>query len=228
MPNEIILSKMRARQTPVNEADSELADREVVFKLTEIDCYPPPGATAEYVKPTELPAIVLDRFLQDEERRRLDRIGFAADPAAFVHQDGVGVIAAQLGLAGMDISFAYRTDDYVRHRKTEPCHHVTLYLRARYDVVEIRVTADEALSVDGTDFPKGDEIATFRMAVPKKFRIEARYRWNPECCPVRPERGPEDFSGRWLPEHWKAGIEWKFQNELWPRYKGEYRPQRDW
>jgi hypothetical protein len=228
MPDEIVFSKLKIKQTPVDLADSELEDREYVFKLTEIDCDPPPGSTAEYVKPSELPVVVLSRFLQQEERTRLNAIGFAANPAAFANSDSVGVILGQLGVAKLDISWAYDTYDYKSHRKAERCYRVILYLRGLYDVVEIRVTANEDLTVGGTAFPRGDEIATFQIAVPRKFRIEARYRWNPECCPERPERGPEDFIGEWLPLDWSLGLEWKYQNDLWPTLEGKYRLERSW
>jgi hypothetical protein len=229
MPGAIVFSKLKIQQTQVVEADCELADREQVFKLTEIDCDPPPGATAEYVKPMELPVIVLERFLQQEERARLTEIGFAADPAAFVNTDAIGVILAKLGLDKMDIRYAYDTASYKRARKSDRCFRATIYLRAKYEVTEIRITANEALTVGGTAFPKGDEIATFRVAIPRKFRIEARYRWNPECCPVRPDRGPEDFTGDWIPsDDWKIGVGWKLEKDFWPKLGGEYHLKRDW
>lgn len=230
MPDVIVFNKLKVTQTAVADADSELADRERVFKLTEIDCDPPPGATAEYVKPTELVPMILDRFLQDEERRRLESIAFAANPAALARSDAVGLILAQLGITKLDVGYATETDDYRNHRKTVPCFRVTLYLRGLYDVFEIRVTANEALTVRGTSFPKGDEIATFRVSVPRKFRIEARYRWNPECCPLRPEKVPEDFIGGWIPTEYGLdfGTEWKLDNWLSPKWEMRLRLERSW
>lgn len=230
MPDEVVYVKLRIKQTAVPEADTELADREQVFKITEIDCDPPPSAITEFVKPTELPVIVLERFLQQEERDRLGSIGRTGDPAAFANSDTIGVLLGRLGLAKLDIGFFARASDYLNLRKVAGCFRTTIYLRARYQVVEIRVTADEAISVGGTAFPKGDEIATFRVAIPKQIRIEAKYRWNPECCPVRPDKQPEDFFGAWLPREldWKIGADWKFEKDYWPRLDGEYRLKRDW
>ena len=80
----------------------------------------------------------------------------------------------------------------------EPCHTVDVYLRAQYKLYNVRVVATENLTVLGESFPATDELASFRIAEPVRYRFETRAYFNPECCTERPPR-PEEQETPWFP-----------------------------
>jgi hypothetical protein len=95
------------------------------------------------------------------------------------------------------------------------CFTVRIYLRVKYEVYEVKITANEQLTVGGTTFPQGDELATFRVGQPVQWRFEARPKWNPECCPTMPARVVEDTITPWYPRDRMPGIQydwnkWKY------------------
>ena len=210
MPNEAVLGRLKLTKTAVPEADSKLEDRERVFQLNQVDCYPPPGSTAEFVKPTDIKPMVLEQFLQQEERTRIMLIATADDKQLQVDKS-IGAVLGKLDFRGFDIN--YQATSYLDLLTVVPCFNAKVYVRVRFDVFEVKVSANVDITVTsptlGTaSFPKGDEIATFRVSEPKKFRFEASYDYNPKCCPVRPERTPEDKVGEWIPLEFGGPIEW--------------------
>ena len=85
------------------EADSKLEDRERVFQLNQVDCYPPPGSTAEFVKPTDIKPMVLERILQQEERTRIMLIATEDDKQLQVDKS-IGAVLGKLDFRGVDIN----------------------------------------------------------------------------------------------------------------------------
>jgi hypothetical protein len=223
MPNEAVLGRLKLTKTAVAEADSKLEDRERVFQLNQVDCYPPPGAIAEFVKPADIKPMVLERFLQQEERTRIMLIATEDDKQLPVDKS-IGAILGKLDFRSLDIS--YQATSYLDLLAVTPCFNVKVYVRVRFDVFEVKVTANVDTTVTsptlGTaSFPKGDEIATFRVSEPRQFRFEASFDYNSKCCPVRPDRTPEDKTGPWIPLDFGLPIEWGSDKD-WLKPKLKY------
>src|SRR3989344_7750032 len=54
-------------KTEVTDSAVTQADNQKVVATTVFDCFPPPGSTAEYVRPSVFSPEVLRQYLQDEE-----------------------------------------------------------------------------------------------------------------------------------------------------------------
>jgi hypothetical protein len=187
MPDEFVLGKMRATKRPITLPAGD-ADGVKIQGVAKVDCRPPPGSTTEYLRPDDAKPLVIKRFLQEQEGKRLAILGPGSD--------AIAKLLAGLDIRRLDLSY---NDPYRDLLKIVPCHTVEIFLRVTYEVYEIKVTAAADVTVDGTAYPAGDELATFRVAKPVQFRFETLTTFNPLCCDNRPERPPAERQSSWLP-----------------------------
>ena len=215
MPDEFVFGKMRVTRQPVPDTNTAPADRTQIWKLVAIDCKPP-GAIDESVKPTDISPAVLPPTLQAGESLTLGELAQAADPAISGGRAAVAAILAQAGARVHPIHYDIET--YRDLLVPDDCHRLVVYLRVEYEVIEIKVAANEAVTVRGVSYPKDDEIATFRAATPKRHRFETLYERNPLCCPEE-EEPPEGTVTDWFErKDWSQYLDWHYKPQL----------KRDW
>lgn len=189
-PIEATWGPLKLTKTLIDPADSSLSstDKEELFKLTTIDCFPPPKATTEYKKPIKIIPLVNSGTLQQNDKTNLKNIKnlFGNKPSTLA---GVQTaIESRLGLSAMLIS--YSSKQYKALQKLFPCFTNDIYLRVRYAVFEIKVSANQALTLSTDQFPAGDEIATYRIREVKDYRFESHLTWNNKCCERQPAETP--------------------------------------
>jgi hypothetical protein len=170
------------------DASLSATDKEELFKLTTIDCFPPPKATTSYNKPKRIVPAVQPRSLQQSEKTNLTNIKdlFGGKPSTL---KGIQTaIETKLDLDAMLIS--YSSEKYKALQKLYPCFTNDIYLRVRYAVFEIKVSASQAVTLGTDQFPPGDEIATYRIRELWKYRFESHLTWNKKCCAQEPAETP--------------------------------------
>ena len=107
----------------------------------------------------------------------------------------LGEISRRLDFVDMPVG--YEGDTYNRMRRFTECFRTTLYLRVEYRVYAVKVTANRQIQVGTKTFPVGDEIATYRVRQPNRYRFETHHEWNERCCPQRPPRTPPSEETNW-------------------------------
>ena len=196
MPEPLIKTwgPLKLSKTAIAATDTSLSatDKEHVFRLSTIDCFPSPNTTTEYVKPSKIAPTVKPASLQASEAKNLNNIKqlFGGKPSTAL---GVQTaIETQLALKSMLISYA--STAYKALHKPHRCFTNDIYLRVQYDVYEIKVSAATALNLGGDAFAAGDEIITYRIRQAAKYRFESHLSWNPKCCAQKPTSEPEASS----------------------------------
>jgi hypothetical protein len=97
-------------------------------------------------------------------------------------------IETQLGLDAMLISYASKQLKALY--QLVPCYTNEIFLRVRYAVFEVKVSARQAVTLGADQFPTGDEIATYRIREVKDYRFESHLTWNKKCCEREPAETP--------------------------------------
>ncbi len=194
MPDQVELGKMRFVREPLLTSGAGDPDENKVIRLVQVDCRPPPGSTTQFVWPNSLLPLVIERFVQSPERTRLSLLGAEVNPA-----DGYDeVISRMFGGFGIRPLGVYFGEAFKPMLSVVPCHTVDVYLRVKYNLYNVRVVAIEDLTVAGESFPATDELASFRVAEPFKYRFETLTTFNPDCCTERPPH-PGEQKSDWFP-----------------------------
>ena len=199
---------LELRKTLIAEGDPtlEATDKEQAFKLSTIDCFPPPVAITEYAHPASILPSVKRNSLQTSDAANLANISelFAGWP---IGTRGVQTyIEAKLELKAFVISYAAKA--YKNLRQLNPCYTSDIYLRVKFKIYEIKVSAKQELSLGNDVYASGDEILTYRIREGAHYRFEVHARWNKQCCEVEP-RGLE-----LEPTPYYAGIDKKSIEEV--------------
>ncbi len=182
-------------KTEVTDSSVSQADSQKVVAITVFDCFPPPGSTAEYIRPASFSPEVLRQYLQDSEITDLRAVHGQIGGSPDTTEATLGEISRRLEFVDMPIW--YTGDRYEEMRHVTECFRTTLYLRVEYRVYQVKVTANRQIQVGTKTFPVGDEIATYRVRQPNQFRFETHHEWNERCCPQRPERTPPSEETNW-------------------------------
>lgn len=189
-PTIKIWGPLKLTKTLISNSDPTLSstDKETAFKLTTIDCFPAPIATTEYKKPHRFVPTANPATLQKNDKKNLTDLGklFGTRPTTL---DGIQTaIETKLELDAMTISYASKA--YKDMHKLYPCFTNDIYLRIKYAIYEIKVSAAQKLKLTSGTFPPGDDIATYRMREASEYRFESYLSWNKKCCeqePAEPE-----------------------------------------
>lgn len=235
MPTSIVWGPLKIEKNEVTDASVTQADKQKVVAITLFDCFPPPGSTTEYVRPANFSPEVLRQYLQTGEVSDLRAVHGQIGGSAATNDATLGEISSRLQFTDMPIW--YTGDKYEAMRRITDCFKTTLYLRVDYKVYEVKITANQQIQVDGKTFPVGDEIASYRVRQPDRFRFETHHEWNPRCCAQQPQRTPpgeetswytpfhsvlEDLEENGLPGGWNYDKwEWK----LSPGYEWKWKPK---
>src|SRR2546421_7801650 len=99
MPDDVVFGKMHLVRKKLTDAETSLAEREKVFKLAEVDCFPPPGSTATYVRPDQIAPVVFESTLQDAERNIIRDLCQEQDPSLWETGKAIGAVLGQLGFS---------------------------------------------------------------------------------------------------------------------------------
>jgi hypothetical protein len=212
MPDDVVYGRMHLVRKKLTDAETSLAEREKVFKLAEVDCFPPPGSTTTYVRPDDIAPNVFQLTLQDAEKDHIRDLCRDKDPSLSDTDKAIGAVLGQLGFYSLQIG--YLAKSYKDLFAVAQCFTMRIYLRVKFDVYEVKITAAEQVTIGSTTFPKDDELATFRVGQPVKWRFEGRPKWNPECCPDEAGRPTNDIIGEWLPLD-LPGV--KFEWDIWKK-----------
>ncbi len=182
---------LKLTKTLIDTNDSSLTatDKEATFKLTTIDCFPGPIATTEYIKPQRFVPTVNPSSLQQSDKTNLSNLKnlFGGKPSTL---NGIQTaIETKLDLDAMTVS--YTSKAYKQLRKLYPCFTNELYLRVKFAVYEIKVSAARPVTLGSDTFPAGDEIATYRLREAHEYRFESHLNWNKKCCEREPAETPK-------------------------------------
>jgi hypothetical protein len=223
MPDEIVIGKMRITRTRIAAPPANDPDQEKVLGLVKIDCRPPPGSTTEFVRPNMLSPFVIERFLQPREEDRLISLGLDATDIKDTFDDLVARILGGLGFRPLPVDYGKPYRDLLT---IVPCYTVDVFMRVRYDLYDVKVVAAEDVTVGGTSFPAGDELASFRVADPLQYRFETETTFNPRCCAEEPQAPPNERQSAWLPTPLEFGprIEWHYDKD-WSDDDNRWRPR---
>ncbi|HLD13636.1 MAG TPA: hypothetical protein VJB18_02860 [Burkholderiales bacterium] len=223
-------------KTEVTDSSVTQADNQKVVAITVFDCFPPPGSTAEHIRPSSFSPEVLRQYLQEEEITDLRAVHGQIGGSPDTTDATLGEISRRLDF--VDMSVGYEGDTYDRMRRFTECFRTTLYLRVEYRVYAVKVTANRQIQVGTKTFPVGDEIATYRVRQPNRYRFETHHEWNERCCPQRPQRIPpseetnwyepfhsvlDDLDGYQIPNPNK--YDWGWGLEPGYRYEWDWRPR---
>ena len=192
----IIWGALRIEKKQISDASVTPAMTNQVAAISVFDCFPPPGSTAEFVRPGSFSAEPLRQYLQRREMSNLAE-AYRQQGGSAGHSNDRILEEISRRLDFVDINIDYTGDKYREMRRYTECFRTTLYLRVEYIVYEVRVVAAQQVTIDGSTFPPGDEIATYRVRQPSRFRFETHHEWNPRCCPERPEKVPESETTSW-------------------------------
>lgn len=225
MPDEIVFGRMRISRAQLLRPAGPDPDFDRVLGIAKVDCQPPPGAVTDFVRPGELAPVVIERFIQMEERIRLGELGREVNQTDST-DDTIGRILGGLGLKPLPVVYGL---EYRALIQVVPCYTVDVFLRVEYDVYEIRVTADKDLTLlGGAVFPAGDELATFRAAEARRYRFETLLTFNPRCCDKEPEVPPGARQSEWLPRLPEPERRrWNLDPDWFDDWRPGLRPRRD-
>lgn len=213
----IIWGPLKIEKTLVTDGSVEEADKTKIVAITLFDCFPPPGSVAEYVHPASFPPEVLERYVQQSER---------ADLRAVYRQFGKGgknsdAILKEISdrLDFVDMPINYTGERYRKMRRVTKCFKTTLYLRVEYRVYQVKITANQKIKIGDKTFPVADEIATYRVRQPTRFRFETQHEYNPRCCPEKPAKKPKAETTEWYTPFHSALDDWDLRIPLRWRLK---------
>ena len=227
----IVLGPAKIEKTAVNDNTVTDGDKSVAKGVAIIDCFPPPtGSTSDFMRPPPFTPEVLKRFLQAGELADLHAIHRSIGGQQTTDDELLEQITSRLDFDVMPVS--YSGDQYDDIRKVIPCFKTTVYLRVEYKVYQIKITANREIRIPGKTFPPGDEIATYRIRQPFRYRFESYHEYNERCCDEKPEETPEEKKTNWVtPFHsdedefdFKLRFDWKYW-EKWgfrPRFRYDY------
>ena len=181
---------LKLTKTLIDPSDQSLSatDKEEAIRIGTVDCFPPPKATTDYVKPQRIVPTVQPRSLQQSDKTNFKNIKdlFGGKPATLA---GVQTfIEAKLGFDSHVISYASKKLKALY--QLVPCFTNDIYLRVKYNVYEIKVSAIRPVTLGADQFPAGDEIATYRIREIKDYRFESHLTWNKKCCEREPAETP--------------------------------------
>ncbi len=181
---------IKLTKTLIDKTDASLTalDKEECFKLIKIDCFPPPKAITPYKPPKRFTPTIQLSSLQKSEKASLARIKdlFGGTPSTLT---GIQTaIETKLELDAKLVS--YSTKKLRALQQKVACFTNDVYLRVRYEIFEIKVSAIKTVTLGADQFPPGDEIATYRIRELKEYRFESHLTWNKKCCEREPTETP--------------------------------------
>lgn len=219
----IVLGPAKIEMTEVTDNTVTAADKKKLVAITLFDCFPPPGSTAEFVRPASFSPDVLKRFLQSSETADLRAVHKSIGGSPTTDDAILAEISNRLDLVDMPIN--YVGDKYNKMRRITKCYKTTLYIAVEYKVFQIKITANRDITIPGKTFPAGDEIATYRVRQPNRYRFETYHEFNRRCCEEKPEIGPDNETTSWYtPFH---SILDEFEFKLPKKFEFRFRPDYD-
>ncbi len=191
----------------IDPTDASLSalDKEELIKLVTIDCYPPPKATTQYNKPQRVVPLAQPRSLQQSEKTHLTNIKDLFGGAPSTLKGIQTAIESKLGFDAKLVSYASKK--YLALQTLTPCFTNDIYVRLRYEISEVKISAKQAVTLGADQFPAGDEIATYRIRELKDYRFESHLTWNKKCCEREPAETPTPSATDYYLAHSEASIE---------------------
>ncbi len=231
----IIWGPLKVEKTEVTDTSASTSDSQKVVKISVFDCFPTPGSVAEYVRPSSFSPEVLKQFLQDGEMSDLRAVDSQTSNPLVTEKAILGEISSRLNFRDMHVW--YTSDECREMRRITECFITTIYLRVKYNVFQVKITANRQIQLSNKTFPVGDEVATYRVRQPDQFRFETYHEWNERCCPERPGVTPDSETTDWHSPYYNQydhgllipGLDWSlddYKREIRPRLKIELK--YDW